>query len=146
MKNTSIPADLLPSKILYSMQRVSNLDQSIEFYRDMLGMKELRRETFPKGQFTLVFMGYGESSGESAVELTYNWGEDSSYEMGTGYGHIAVGVNDIYRLEKALQEQGVEVIRRAGPMTFAPTETGEKEVIAFIRDPDGYKVELIQAH
>lgn len=139
-----IPAALLPDRILYSMQRVSNLDKSITCYRDMLGMKELRRETFPEGQFTLVFMGYGESNSESSVELTYNWGENS-YEMGTGYGHIAVEVNDIYGFEKELKARGVDIVRTAGPMMFAPDETGEKEIIAFINDPDGYKVELIQA-
>ena len=134
---------IVPSKILYTMVRVSDLDQSIKFYRDALGMTELRRETFTEGQFTLVFMGYGDDTSNPTVELTYNWG-DNRYDHGTGYGHIALGVSDIYGAMKRLSSMGVKVVRDAGEMTFAVDETGEKEVIAFIEDPDGYRIELIE--
>ncbi len=142
--NTPVTKSLIPNRILYTMLRVSDLDKSIAFYRDMLGMQELRRETFPEGKFTLVFMGYGDASTQPTVELTYNWG-DNIYELGNGYGHIALEVDDIYQLETELQQRGVNILRPAAPMTFAPEETGDKEIIAFITDPDGYKVELIQA-
>ena len=134
---------ILPSRILYTMVRVSDLDRSIEFYRDALGMRELRRETFTEGKFTLVFMGYGDIASDAMIELTYNWGENT-YDHGSGYGHIALGVTDIYGASKRLKTMGVKIIREPGEMTFAVDETGEKEVIAFIEDPDGYRIELIE--
>ncbi|MCG7984637.1 lactoylglutathione lyase [Candidatus Thiodiazotropha endoloripes] len=136
--------NVLPSRILYTMIRVSDLDRSVAFYRDLLGMRELRRETFTEGRFTLVFMGYEEVSPHAWIELTYNWDQDS-YELGTGYGHVALEVDDIYAAFERLEQAGVSVVLRPGPMTIAPDETGHREVIAFIEDPDGYKIELIQA-
>lgn len=133
----------LPKSILYTMVRVGDLDRSIAFYQDALGMREIRRETFPEGRFTLVFMGYGNSPSAPTVELTWNW-DETSYQHGTGYGHIALGVSDIHAACERLTEMGVRVTRPAGPMKFAPTETGEKEVIAFLNDPDGYSIELIE--
>jgi lactoylglutathione lyase len=126
------------------MMRVGDLDQSTAFYEDALGMREIRRETFPEGRFTLVFMGYCSSLSGPTVELTWNW-DETSYEHGTGYGHIALEVADIYATCEHLAKMGIKVTRPAGPMKFAPTETGEKEVIAFLNDPDGYSIELIQA-
>ena len=139
-----VPPSLAPTRILYTMLRVAELERSISFYRDALGMREVRRETFPDGQFTLAFLGYGDADSGALIELTYNWG-DNAYEHGTGYGHIAFEVDDIHALQSHLESQGVEILRPAGPMTFAPQETGEKEVIAFIADPDGYRIELIHA-
>lgn len=134
----------LPSRILYTMIRVGDLKRSMAFYSDLLGMHELRRETFTEGRFTLVFLGYGEESPHAYIELTYNWDQDS-YEIGTGYGHVALEVSDIYATCERLERAGVPVILRPGPMTYAPDETGHREVIAFIEDPDGYKIELIEA-
>ena len=133
----------VPIRILYTMLRVSDLERSLEFYENALGMHEMRRETFPDGKFTLVFIGYGDAASDAVIELTYNWG-DNNYDLGNGYGHIALEVDDIYAMEEHLKSMGVKVIRPAGPMTFAPEETGEKEVISFIEDPDGYKIEFIQ--
>ncbi|WP_211605507.1 lactoylglutathione lyase [Jannaschia faecimaris] len=124
------------------MIRVANLDRSIEFYRDALGMSELRRETFPDARFTLVFMGYAAHPNGATVELTWNWDSDS-YTHGSGYGHVALAVSDIYGACARLAEMGVEILREAGPMKAAPQETGEREEIAFIADPDGYRIELI---
>ena len=134
----------IPSRILYTMLRVSNLERSIAFYRDALGMTELRRETFTQGRFTLVFIGYGDDASNAVIELTYNWDEDS-YELGTGYGHIALEVADIYAACNRLEGMGVKIIREPGLMTFAVDETGHREEIAFIEDPDGYMIELIHA-
>ncbi len=135
----------MPSRILYTMLRVSNLEQSVAFYRDALGMSELRRETFSESRFTLVFIGYSDDESSPVIELTYNWDEDI-YELGTGYGHIALEVADIYAACNRLDEMGVKIIREPGPMTFAADETGHKEEIAFIEDPDGYMIELIHAN
>ena len=134
----------LPTSILYTMVRVGDLDRSIAFYRDALGMREVRRETFPVGRFTLVFMGYGDNPSVPTIELTWNW-DETSYEHGNGYGHIALGVSDIYAACERLKNMGLKVTRPAGPMKFAPSETGAKEVIAFLEDPDGYSIELIAA-
>ena len=133
----------LPNRILYTMLRVGDLDRSIAFYRDALGMREMRRETFPDGRFTLVFMGYGDDPSAPTIELTWNW-DEISYHHGTGYGHIALAVSDIYAACERLTKMGIKVTRAAGPMTFAPFETAEKEVIAFLDDPDGYNIELIE--
>ncbi len=133
----------IPSRILYTMIRVADLDRSIEFYHDALGMKELRRETFTEGRFTLVFMGYGDAASDPTIELTYNW-DESNYEHGTGYGHVALAVEDIYAASERLAKMGVNVTRAPGPMMVASDETGERETIAFIEDPDGYRIELIE--
>ncbi|WP_419904790.1 lactoylglutathione lyase [Kiloniella sp.] len=141
MGKTDTPA-VVPSRILYTMVRVTNLERSIAFYRDALGMRELRRETFSDARFTLVFIGYGDEASNAVLELTYNWDTDT-YEHGNGYGHVALEVEDIYAACTRLEKLGIIVTRAPGPMTAAPDETGERETIAFIEDPDGYRIELI---
>ena len=136
-------SNALPSRVLYSMIRVADLDHSIGFYIDALGMRELKRETFTEGRFTLVFMGYGDDASSATIELTHNWDQDA-YTHGSGYGHVALAVEDIYAACERLEILGVAVTRKAGPMTHAVDETGEREVIAFIKDPDGYTIELIE--
>lgn len=124
-------------RFLHTMLRVGDLDRSIRFYCDVLGMKLLRRKDYPSGEFTLAFVGYGEESDNTVLELTYNWGKDS-YDIGDAYGHIALGVEDIYSACNMIRDQGGNVCREPGPMKHGTT------VIAFVEDPDGYKVELIQ--
>jgi lactoylglutathione lyase len=126
-----------PMRLLHTMLRVGDLDRSIDFYCTVLGMKLLRRSDFPSGEFTLAFVGYGEESDTTVIELTHNWGRDS-YDLGNAYGHIAIGVDDIYQTCTALKAQGGKVVREPGAMQHGST------VIAFLEDPDGYKVELIQ--
>ena len=134
---------IVPKRILYTMIRVGDLDRSVAFYRDALGMHEVRRETFPEGRFTLVFLGYGDEASTAVIELTYNW-DETAYTHGSGFGHIALAVPDIQSTCKRLSEMGVRILRAPGPMSFAPEETGETENIAFIEDPDGYRIELIE--
>ncbi|MGQ9869292.1 lactoylglutathione lyase [Leptodesmis sp.] len=124
-------------RLLHTMLRVGNLERSLDFYCNLLGMKLLRRKDYPGGEFTLAFVGYGDESDHTVLELTYNWGTDH-YDLGTGYGHIALGVDDIYATCEQIKAQGGKVTREPGPMKHGST------VIAFIEDPDGYKVELIQ--
>ncbi|NJK40887.1 MAG: lactoylglutathione lyase [Acaryochloridaceae cyanobacterium SU_2_1] len=124
-------------KILHTMLRVADLDQSLAFYCDLLGMTLLRRQDYPSGEFTLAFVGYGDESDHTVLELTHNWGT-SAYTLGDAYGHIALGVDDIYATCADLQQRGGKVTRAPGPMKHGST------VIAFIEDPDGYKIELIQ--
>jgi lactoylglutathione lyase len=123
-------------RLLHTMLRVGDLDRSIDFYQNVLGMKLLRRKDYPDGKFTLAFVGYGDESGNTVIELTYNWGVDS-YDLGEGYGHIAIEVDDVYEAVDELRNRGGKVIREAGPMNAGTT------IIAFIEDPDGYPVELI---
>ena len=123
--------------MLHTMLRVGDLDKSIAFYCDILGMKLLRRKDYPGGEFTLAFVGYGEEKDNTVIELTYNWGV-SEYDLGKGYGHIALGVDDIYGTCDRIKQQGGKVSREPGPMKHGST------VIAFVEDPDGYKIELIQ--
>lgn len=124
--------------LLHTMLRTKNLEKSIEFY-GLLGMRELRRKDVPDGKFTLVYLGYGgNEKGEAELELTYNWGEDSGYDLGTGFGHLAVGVPDVKAAAEKVRAGGGKVVREPGPLKFSPT------VIAFVEDPDGYKVELIE--
>ena len=125
-------------RILHTMLRVGDLDRSIQFYRDALGMKELDRKDYPDGKFTLAFLGYGKNPEHAEIELTYNWGV-SGYELGTAYGHIALGVDDIRAACDKVRAAGGKVTREPGPMKHGTT------VIAFVEDPDGYKVELIDA-
>jgi lactoylglutathione lyase len=132
------------ARILYTMIRVRNLERSLAFYTTALGMHELRREDYPEGRFTLVFVGYGGESSNSTIELTYNWVE-SEYQHGTSFGHIALGVEDLYAMCDHLSSLGVELLRLPGPMTYTATN-GARDVIAFIRDPDGYKIELVENH
>ncbi len=124
-------------RMLHTMLRVGNLDASLKFYRDKLGMKVLRQQEYPDGRFTLAFVGYGDEDSHTVLELTYNWDQDK-YDIGTAYGHVAIGVPDIYRTCDELKADGVKVTRPPGPMKHGTT------VIAFIEDPDGYKVELIE--
>jgi len=124
-------------RYLHTMLRVGNLDRSIAFYTTHLGMKELRRNDVPDGKYTLVFLGYGDESQETVLELTYNYGVES-YEMGGAFGHLAVGVPDIYATCEKMRGAGVKISREPGPVKFGTT------LIAFIEDPDGYKIELIQ--
>ena len=133
----------LPTRILYTMIRVSDLDRSINFYQGALGMRELRREAFTEGRFTLVFMGYGDEASNAVMELTYNW-DNGTYEHGTGYGHVALEVVDIDAVCERLEEIGAKIVRAPGPMKFAVDESERREVIAFIEDPDGYRIELIE--
>jgi lactoylglutathione lyase len=123
-------------RILHTMIRCGDLDRSIAFYTDILGMTLLRRREYPEGKFTLAFVGYGSESDEAAIELTYNWGV-TSYEQGTAFGHIAVEVDDVYAACAEIKRNGGTVMREAGPMKGGTT------VIAFVADPDGYKIELI---
>jgi lactoylglutathione lyase len=119
------------------MLRVGNLERSLAFYCNVLGMKLLRQKDYPGGEFTLAFVGYGDEVDHTVLELTYNWGT-AQYDLGTGYGHIAIGVDDIYGTCEEIRAQGGKVTREPGPMKHGST------VIAFVEDPDGYKVELIQ--
>jgi lactoylglutathione lyase len=124
-------------RLLHTMLRVGNLDESIRFYCEILGMQLLRRKDYPSGEFTLAFIGYGDEADNTVIELTYNWGK-TAYDLGDAYGHIALGVDDIHATCAAIKAQGGKVSREPGPMKHGTT------VIAFIEDPDGYKVELIQ--
>lgn len=139
----SISKTLSPNRILFTMLRVSDLDASIAFYRDMLGMSELGRETFTEAKFTAVYMGYGDLAKDAVLELTHNWNREG-YEHGTAYGNISLAVNDVYALEEYLHKQGVTILRPAGELEIVPTETRKKYTLAHIADPDGYRVELIQ--
>ena len=124
-------------RVLHTMLRVGNLEKSLQFYCEILGMKLIRQKDYPGGEFTLAFVGYGDESENAVIELTYNWGTEK-YDLGNGYGHIALGVNDIYSACDKIKAQGGNVVREPGPMKHGST------VIAFVEDPDGYKVELIQ--
>ncbi|MGI9320522.1 MAG: lactoylglutathione lyase [Thiogranum sp.] len=123
-------------RILHTMLRVGDLDRSIGFYTEVLGMKLLRQKDYPDGRFTLAFIGYGDESANTVIELTYNWDTDS-YELGSGYGHIALEVDDVYKATEAISRRGGKVLRDAGPMNAGTT------IISFIEDPDGYPIELI---
>jgi len=123
-------------RILHTMIRVIDLEKSISFYTDILGMKLLRKKDYPDGEFTLAFVGYGNESDEAVIELTHNW-NTSSYNIGDAYGHIAIEVDDVYDACDAMKKSGGKIIRDAGPMNAGAT------IIAFIEDPDGYQIELI---
>lgn len=124
-------------RLLHTMLRVGDLERSLKFYCDVLGMQLLRKKDYPGGEFTLAFVGYGDEADHTVLELTYNWGVES-YDLGTAYGHIALGVDDIYKTCEQIKAMGGHVVREPGPMKHGST------VIAFVQDPDGYKVELIQ--
>lgn len=120
------------------MIRVLDLGKSIDFYTRHLGMKLLRKKDYPSGEFTLAFVGYGDESDSTVIELTHNWGQKEPYDLGSAFGHLAVGVSDIYGVCEKLESEGVNIPRPPGPMKHGGS------VIAFIEDPDGYKIELIE--
>ncbi len=124
-------------RLLHTMLRVGNLDESIDFYTNIFGMQLLRKKDFPEGKFTLAFLGYGPEEDNTVLELTHNWDTDS-YDLGNAYGHIAIGVEDAYKACDEIAAKGGDVVRPAGPMK------GSTTVIAFVKDPDGYMVELIE--
>jgi len=125
-------------RLLHAMVRVLDLDKSLDFYTRLLGMKLLRKTDFPGGRFTLAFVGYGEEADTTVLELTHNWDQEEPYDLGSGYGHLALGVPNIYETCEILEKEGVSIPRAPGPMKHGST------VIAFIEDPDGYKIELIE--
>lgn len=127
------------ARMLHTMLRVRDLDASLNFYTGLLGMKLLRKKDYPEGEFTLAFVGYGDEADHAVIELTHNWG-DEEYDLGNAYGHVAIGVDDIYGTCERLEKAGAKVVRPAGPM-----KTDASIVIAFIEDPDGYKIELIDS-
>jgi lactoylglutathione lyase len=124
-------------RILHTMLRVGDLERSIRFYTEVLGMRELRRRDYPDGRFTLAFVGYQDESEGAAIELTHNW-DTATYDLGDGFGHVALAVDDAAAACARIRERGGKVVREAGPMKHGST------VIAFVEDPDGYKIELIE--
>ncbi len=124
-------------RILHTMLRVGDLERSLAFYTEVLGMKLLRRHDYPEGKFTLAFVGYQDEQSSAVIELTYNWGVEK-YDLGAGFGHIAIEVEDAYRACDQIRQRGGKVVREPGPMKHSTT------VIAFVEDPDGYKIEFIQ--
>lgn len=123
-------------RLLHTMLRVGDLDKSIAFYTEVLGMTLLRRKDYPDGRFTLAFVGYGNEAENSVLELTHNW-DTPSYDLGNGYGHIAIEVNDVYKACEQIKSSGGKVVREAGPMMHGSS------ILAFVEDPDGYKIELL---
>ena len=138
MSQTQTSETTTPS-YLHTMIRVGDLDRSVAFYRDQFGMTELRRTDVPDGKYTLAFLGYGPESTHTVLELTYNYGT-GSYDIGSAFGHFAIGLTDVYGAVEKMRGAGVKVTREAGPVKFGTT------VIAFVEDPDGYKIELIERH
>ena len=124
-------------RLLHTMLRVGDLDRALAFYTDVLGMSLLRRRDYPEGRFTLAFVGYGKETETAVIELTHNW-DTPSYDLGKGYGHIAIEVDDAARACEEVRRRGGKVVREAGPMKHGTT------VIAFVEDPDGYRIELIE--
>jgi lactoylglutathione lyase len=125
-------------RLLHTMIRVRDLKKSLDFYTRLLGMKLLRQKDYPSGEFTLAFVGYGDEASDAVIELTHNWGQTEPYDLGTGFGHVAIGVPDIHATCDRLAAEGVNIPRPPGPMKHGGS------VIAFIEDPDGYKIELIE--
>jgi lactoylglutathione lyase len=123
-------------RILHTMIRVGDLERSLRFYTETLGMKLLRRQDYPEGRFTLAFVGFGAESEQAVLELTHNW-DTPAYELGTGYGHVAIEVDDVYAASDAIRKRGGKITREPGPMKQGTT------VLAFVEDPDGYKIELL---
>ena len=123
-------------RILHTMLRVGNLEKSLQFYTEILGMQLLRQKDYPEGRFTLAFVGYGDEASNSVLELTHNW-DTTQYNLGEGYGHIAIEVDDVYAVCDQIKHKGGEVVREAGPMKHG------NSILAFVRDPDGYMVELL---
>lgn len=127
-------------RLLHTMLRVTNLEKSINFYTDILGMQLLRKRDYPEGRFTLAFLGYGDESLHTALELTHNW-DTSEYQLGNAFGHIAIEVEDVYQACDAIKAKGGDIVREAGPMKNSSSNT----ILAFARDPDGYMIELLSA-
>lgn len=125
-------------RILHTMLRVGDLQRSIDFYTEVLGMKLLRQKDYPDGKFTLAFVGYGDEKDEAVLELTHNWDTDR-YDLGNGYGHVALEVDDVYQAAERIRDKGGKIIREPGPMNAGTT------IIAFVEDPDGYSIELLGA-
>jgi lactoylglutathione lyase len=125
-------------RLLHTMIRVRDLDKSLNFYTNLLGMKLLRKRDYPTGKFTLAFVGYGDEASNSVIELTHNWDQKEPYSLGTAFGHLAIGVPDVYKTCERLAAAGVKIPRPAGPMAHGGS------VIAFIEDPDGYRIELVE--
>lgn len=125
-------------RLLHTMIRVKDLDKSLDFYTRLLGMKLTRKKDYPTGEFTLAFVGYGDETDSTVIELTHNWGQEEPYDLGSGFGHLAIAVPDIYSVCEQLEKEGVKIPRAPGPMKHGGS------VIAFIEDPDGYKIELIE--
>jgi lactoylglutathione lyase len=125
-------------RMLHTMLRVGDLERSLRFYTEVLGMKLLRRKDYPKGKFTLAFVGYGDEADNTVIELTHNW-DTATYDIGTGYGHIALEVDDVYQATDEIKQRGGKILREAGPMNAGTT------IISFVEDPDGYPIELIGA-
>ena len=123
-------------RLLHTMLRVRDLEKSLDFYTKILGMKLLRKKEYPEGKFTLAFLGYGDEAEHSAIELTYNW-DTKDYDLGNAFGHIAIEVEDVYKACEEIKSKGGEVVREAGPMKHSTT------VLAFVKDPDGYMIELL---
>jgi lactoylglutathione lyase len=136
---TARPAsDTSTFRFLHTMIRVRDLDKSLKFYSDLLGMRVLRRRDYPSGKFTLAFVGYGDETDHTVIELTHNWEQAEPYQLGTAFGHLAIGVPDVYKACDRLAAAGVKIPRPAGPMAHGGS------VIAFIEDPDGYRIELVE--
>ena len=125
-------------RLLHTMIRVKDLDKSLDFYTRLLGMRLMRKKDFPSGDFTLAFVGYGDETSDAVIELTHNWGQEEPYDLGDGFGHLAIGVPDIHGTCEQLAKEGVSIPRPPGPMKHGGS------VIAFVEDPDGYKIELIE--
>jgi len=125
-------------RFLHTMLRVGNLDKSVKFYTEIFGMQLLRKKDYPDGKFTLAFLGYGDERENTAIELTHNW-DTNNYDLGNGFGHLAIEVDDVYEAVKSIRQQGGKIIRDAGPMNAGNT------IIAFVEDPDGYEIELLAA-
>jgi len=123
-------------RFLHTMLRVGDLDKSVKFYTEIFGMQLLRKKDYPEGKFTLAFLGYGDERKNTAIELTHNW-ETDNYDLGNGFGHLAIEVNDVYEAVATIRQQGGKIIRDAGPMNAGNT------IIAFVEDPDGYEIELL---
>lgn len=142
--NTAVAIETrMPHRVLHTMLRVANLDRSIEFYTQMLGMRLFRKERYPDGKFTLAFLGYGREDEGAVLELTENWGR-AEYSRGDAYGHVALAVADIHAVCGTLKAKGGRILREPGPMSNASPDRISPEVIAFIEDPDGYRIELIE--
>ena len=143
MTDVADKSELIPDtdkfRFLHTMIRVRDLDASLRFYTNLLGMKLLRKRDYPSGQFTLAFVGYGDESSNAVIELTHNWGQAEPYSLGSAFGHLALGVPDVYDTCERLAAAGVKIPRPAGPMAHGGS------VIAFIEDPDGYRIELVQS-